>query len=142
MFCIDSLSDPQFQSLNRRGITSPERPRLFALDALTGKVAWSTNEEVFGTFLNYSRDHDILLQAGSAYRDRAKDEAKSGMVAYRGTNGSIKWQDRKRNYGGPCLLWRDKIITNGGMVLKWISSLVEQPVGVQADVWLQHGGWQ
>ena len=69
---------------------------------------------MFGTFLNYSRDHDVLLQAGSAYRDRAKDEAGKGMVAYRASDGKMLWQDLSKEYNGPCLLLRDRIITNGG----------------------------
>ena len=63
--------------------------------------------------MNYSREHDVLLQAGSSYRDRAEDEVGTGMVAYRGSTGDVLWQDLKLTYNGPCLLWRDKIITNG-----------------------------
>jgi hypothetical protein len=55
----------------------------------------------------------VLLQAGSAYRDRASDEVGEGMVAYNGTTGEVLWKDLKLTYNGPCLLWRDKIITNG-----------------------------
>ncbi len=113
IYCIDSMSDVQFQTLQRRGLKPPTKPRLFALNAATGEVIWSTNEDVFGTFLNYSREHDILLQAGSAYRDRAKDEASAGMVAYRGQDGNVLWKELSQKYSGPCLLWRDKIITNG-----------------------------
>ena len=72
------------------------------------------SENVFGTFLNYSAEHDILLQAGSKYRDRAEDDIGKGMMALRGTTGEVAWHDRELNYGGPCLLWRDRIITNGG----------------------------
>ena len=32
----------------------------------TGRELWSTAEDVFGTFLGYSAEHDVLLQAGSA----------------------------------------------------------------------------
>ncbi|MCA9072451.1 MAG: PQQ-binding-like beta-propeller repeat protein, partial [Planctomycetaceae bacterium] len=71
IFCIDSLSPDQLQTLKRRGIQATDQPRLLALDAQTGRVIWSTTENVFGTFLNYSSEHDVLLQAGSAYRDRA-----------------------------------------------------------------------
>ena len=63
------------------------RPRLLALEVRSGKEVWSSGEDVFGTFLNYSSEHDILLQAGSAYRDRADDEVDTGMVAYRGADG-------------------------------------------------------
>jgi len=114
IFCIDSMSGLQRQALNRRGIKSDEKPRLLALDAATGKELWSIDENVFGTFLNYSRKHGVLLQAGSAYRDRAKDEADKGMVAYRAHDGKVLWNDLSKEYQGPCLLLRDKIITNGG----------------------------
>ena len=114
IFCIDSMSEKQRQTLIRRGITSDEKPRLLALDASTGEELWSTDQDVFGTFLNYSRDHDVLLQAGSSYRDRAKDEADKGMVAYRASDGRVLWKDLAKDYDGPCLLVRDKIITNGG----------------------------
>lgn len=113
IFCIDSLSPDQLQTLKRRGIQATGEPRLLALDAQTGRVIWSTTENVFGTFLNYSTEYDVLLQAGSAYRDRASDEVGTGMVAYRGSTGDVLWQDLKLSYNGPCLLWKDKIITNG-----------------------------
>ena len=114
VFCIDGMSAAKLETLKRRGIKPPGEPRLLALDLQTGKEIWSTNKDVFGTFLNYSSEHDVLLQAGSPYRDRAKDEAGKGMVAYRGADGQVLWQDLEKSYGGPCLLWRDKIITNGG----------------------------
>jgi outer membrane protein assembly factor BamB len=113
VFCIDGLSPSKIQLLKRRGIKSTAKATLLALDANTGKVLWSTDENVFGTFLNYSQQHDVLLQAGSAYRDRAKDEVSRGMVAYRGKDGKVLWKDLDLRYGGPCLLWKDKIITNG-----------------------------
>ena len=113
VFCIDSLSPEQFDQLKRRGLNAADEPRLLALDARTGEELWSTTEDVFGTFLNYSAEHDVLLQAGSAYRDRAADEVGTGMVAYRGSTGEVLWKDLKLTYNGPCLLWRDKVITNG-----------------------------
>lgn len=114
IFCIDSMSDLQLQTLQRRGLKPPTKPRLLALDTASGEIVWSTNDDVFGTFLNYSREHDVLLQAGSAYRDRAKDEVVAGMVAYRGNDGTVLWKDLSQKHSGPCLLWRDRIITNGG----------------------------
>ncbi|GAF88214.1 unnamed protein product, partial [marine sediment metagenome] len=35
------------------------------------------------------------------------------MVAYRGKDGTVLWQDPELEYCGPCLLHHDKIITNG-----------------------------
>ncbi len=113
VFCIDSLSQSQYQQLKRRGINVAGEARLLCLDSKTGREIWSTTKNVFGTFLNYSAEHDVLLQAGSAYRDRASDEAGTGMIAYRGKTGAVIWEDLSLSYNGPCLIWKDKIITNG-----------------------------
>jgi outer membrane protein assembly factor BamB len=114
LFCIDGMSTRKLDSLRRRGLDANRKAKLYALDAQTGKELWSTDEDVFGTFLNYSVAYGVLVQAGSAYRDRAKDEAGSGIVAYQGNSGKVLWKNLSLSHGGPCLLWRDKIITNGG----------------------------
>ncbi len=114
VFCIDSLTDAQLNALRRRGIDTTREPVLYALNLADGRVAWRETEAVFGTFLSYSADHDLVLQAGSAYRDRAKDETDRGMAAFRGRDGEVLWHNKDVSYGGPCLLWRDQVLTNGG----------------------------
>ena len=113
VFCIDSLTNAQQSALERRGIKLQGQPSLLALDAKTGDKIWSTQENIFGTFLNYSVENDILLQGGSSYRDRARDEINRGIVAYRGKDGKVLWKNSSLSYSGPCLLWHDKILTNG-----------------------------
>jgi outer membrane protein assembly factor BamB len=114
VFCIDALSPSARDQDRRLGRQRPDyQPRLLALDARTGRELWSTGDDVFGTFLNYSAEHDVLLQAGSASRDRAEDEAKTGMVAYRGADGTVLWKDLQRECKGPCMLYHDTIITQG-----------------------------
>jgi len=113
VFVIDSLTDAKRKALSRRGIALPGKPALYALDIKTGAVAWQTDQNIFGTFLNYSAAHDLLLQAGSAFRDRADDEIGKGMVAYHGRDGAIRWANHDDNYHGPCLLMKDRILTNG-----------------------------
>ncbi len=113
IYCIDRLTEKKEKLLARRGLEFKGEPVLYALDLETGEVVWERREDVFGTFLNYSREHDALLQAGSAYRDRAKDETGRGMMVLRGRDGRLIWHDEDIEYGGPCLLWRDKILTNG-----------------------------
>ncbi len=112
LFCIDSLSEAKRKQVERRGITATHTPTLLALDLTTGTVRWKKEEGVFGTFLSYSREHDILLQAGSKGRDRARDESGTGMTAYRGKDGTQLWAN-STSYGGPCLLWKNRILTNG-----------------------------
>lgn len=113
-FCIDAMSPRKRAYLKRRGYDPSGTPQLLALDARTGRVAWSTTADVFGTWLGYSEEHDVLLQAGSPFRDRAKDEVAQGMIAYRGADGTVLWRDIGIKYYGPPVLWRDLIVTNGG----------------------------
>ena len=113
VFVIDSLTEARLKAMRRRGLKPKGKPVLYALDINNGNLRWQTDENVFGTFLNYSTEHDLLLQAGSAYRDRAKDDIGQGMVAYRGRDGKILWANKDLSYNGPCLLMKDKIITNG-----------------------------
>jgi outer membrane protein assembly factor BamB len=113
VFCIDAFSKGQLPDSKAVIGKSNALPTLHALDLTTGRELWTTTANVFGTFLNYSAEHDILLQAGSRYRDRAKDEVGQGMVAYRGRTGEVIWENLEVNYGGPCLLWHDRVITNG-----------------------------
>jgi len=112
VFCIDGLSRHKQQTLKRRGTTISQLPqKLAAIDVRTGREVWSTTEDVFGTFLSYSAQHDVLLQAGSAYRDRAADESDVGMVAYRGRDGKVIWKNLTLKYGGPCMLLGEMIVT-------------------------------
>jgi outer membrane protein assembly factor BamB len=114
LFCIDRLTEERLAALRRRGRVPTGAPVLYSFDLATGTTIWKTEKNVFGTFLNYNETHDTLIQAGSSYRDRAKDEVNTGMIAYRGTDGEALWTKRDFVHGGPCLLWKDLILTNGG----------------------------
>ena len=129
IFCIDKLTDERFAYLNRRGLQLEGTPTMYALDLQTGKVLWKHTENVFGTFLNYSAEHDLVLQAGSKYRDRAGDEIGRGMMVVRGKDGQIAWHKPDLEYGGPCLLWHDQILTNGAGGFS-ISLLDGSPTGI------------
>ncbi len=115
VFCIDGMSTAKLAYFKRRGLDFEKEHRLYALDAWTGELLWKTNEGVFGTWLGYSVEHDVLLQAGSRSRDRARDEADKGMAAYRGSDGEVLWRIDD-SYKGPPILYRDWVITqnNGG----------------------------
>src|SRR5690606_6374898 len=64
LFLIDRLSEEALKLLDRRGQEREDTPRLCALDLDTGAPLWSTTENVFGTWLSYSAEYDVLLQAG------------------------------------------------------------------------------
>jgi len=112
VFCIDRPGSAKRDALRRQLQPVAGASALYALDAATGKVLWQADKDVFGTWLGYSAEHDVLLQAGSASTDRAYDEAKNGMIVYRAADGQVVWKDLELAYNGPCMLRHDTIITN------------------------------
>jgi outer membrane protein assembly factor BamB len=112
VFAIDMLPDAVLALLRRRGEVPSVGPRLLALDVRTGQIAWSTDRNVFGTWLGYSAAHDILLQAGRPSRDMLRDEPGNRMIAHRGATGDVVW-DKDHRYSGPCMLHGETIITQG-----------------------------
>ncbi|HUS47053.1 MAG TPA: PQQ-binding-like beta-propeller repeat protein [Phycisphaerae bacterium] len=113
LFCIDRLGDAKIAYLARRGVKFPQSPTLYALDLQTGREVWKTDKHVFGTWLGYSEEHDVLLQGGSRAGDRGYDEAGAGMVAYKGNTGTVLWE-RPDAYSGPPIITHDLIITQTG----------------------------
>jgi outer membrane protein assembly factor BamB len=113
VFCIDGMSTAKLAYLKRRGLDFKKARTLYALDADTGETLWKNNEGIFGTWLGYSAEHDVLLQAGSRSGDRARDEADKGMVAFRGSDGKVLWRTDDK-YKGPPILYHDWVITQTG----------------------------
>ncbi|MDB5172140.1 MAG: outer rane biosis protein, partial [Phycisphaerales bacterium] len=66
--------------------------RLCAFDLETGREIWRDSVGVFGTWLSYSSEHDVLVESGRSNRDSLGDEAR-GMRAYRGNDGAVLWFD-------------------------------------------------
>jgi outer membrane protein assembly factor BamB len=116
VFCIDRPRVPRgILEENERGEARPVRgSRLLVFDAATGKKAWSTDKDVFGTWLAYSKKHNLLLEAGRASRDMLWDEPDSRMTVYKADSGKVVWDkrwDRGGGYRGPCMLHGDTILT-------------------------------
>ena len=110
VFCIDGLSEARLRILRFRGLEAKAEPTLYALDARTGRVLWNVDKDVKGTWLGYSEAHDVLLVAGSSSRDRALDETRVGMAAYRDRDGKRLWTSGE-SYEGPCMIHGSRIIT-------------------------------
>jgi hypothetical protein len=103
VFCIDRVP----RELVRVG-ESVDQPvdasaRLTAFDLYTGKPVWSTDENVFGTWLAYSAEHKLLVQAGRRSRDMLVDEVGTRMIAYEADTGRVVW-DRRMVYYAPIML--------------------------------------
>jgi outer membrane protein assembly factor BamB len=112
IYCLDKLPQSAEDRLKRRGAAAPSDYRIAAFDVRTGKSLWEEQGNIFGTWLGYSKQHDVLLHAGAKATDRLKDEVGQGMTAYRGASGEILWQDLKRQYTGPCILHNELIFTS------------------------------
>lgn len=110
VYCIDRLSGAQVSRLKRRGEESPHKPRLLALDLQTGQPLWSTEENVFGTWLSYSAERDVLVEAGRSARDTLLDEPK-GMRAYAAAEGRVLWDNK--SHSGPAMLHGEQILMAG-----------------------------
>ncbi|MDB5320909.1 MAG: outer rane biosis protein [Phycisphaerales bacterium] len=72
----------------------PPKGILRAFTLANGRELWRTDEDVFGTYLSYSAEHDILMESGRKGRDTLKDEP-TGMRAYRAATGKALWYDDK-----------------------------------------------
>lgn len=107
LYCIDRPSGMLLARLKRRGEQPRDPARLLVLDLETGREIWSTDEDVFGTWLSYSEEHDVLVEAGMRTRDTLSDEA-AGMRAWQAGDGRVLWNER---YNGPAILHHRRVLT-------------------------------
>ena len=112
IYCLDKYPSHIEEAMRRRGKPLPSSYRIVAVDYLTGKVKWEVAEGVFGTWLGYSEQHDMLLHAGAQASDRLTTETGRGMTVLRAADGSVQWKNETLAYSGPCILHNDLIITN------------------------------
>ena len=111
LFCIDALPKTALAAIRRRGESIEHAPVLFALDVRTGDELWRKTKDVFGTWLGYSREHDVLLQSGRGSSDMVDGESIERMMAYRAARGTVLWDKPIRHFG-PCMLHGETIYLN------------------------------
>jgi len=143
IYLLDKLPKRVEDQYRRRGTEAPAA-RLLTIDARTGAPVWSLEENVFGTWLSYSEEHDLLLQAGAAASDRSPDEVSRGLTVHQAGDGSTRWSNSSLSYAGPCILHGETLITNttsykesqGAFHLRDGSPItVEDPVTGQSLPW-------
>jgi hypothetical protein len=101
LYCIDRLPQSELAKLKRRGVESDQPPRVLALDLQTGEEIWASDEAVFGTWLSYSPEHDVLVEAGRPGRDVLRDEAR-GIRVRQAANGELLWYNDV--FSGPVMI--------------------------------------
>jgi hypothetical protein len=117
LYIIDGFSERLVELLERRGLIQDEKPELLALDLQNGQKVWHTNNEIFGTWLGYYEDKDILLQGGRRGQrvltewvlPQPEDEPGDRLIAHSGLSGDIIWES-KHPYSGPLGLHPEMII--------------------------------
>ena len=110
LFVIDGLSPGARELLQRRGVEVEDDSVLLAFDIENGRELWRKDEDVFGTWLGYYEEYDILIQGGRhGARGVPPDEPRDRMNAHQGQSGEKIWEYRER-YTGPVGLHPDRII--------------------------------
>ena len=149
LFCIDSQPKVVISEMKRRGKQIPSDEVLFALDIRSGKTIWSRTADVFGTWLGYSRVHDLLLQSGRFSQDMVHGEARDRMIVHRAATGQVVWDKPNKHYG-PCMLHGETIylsamnMKRGGSAVSLLTGepkTYEHPLTGERIRWLYDRGY-
>ncbi|UCG33691.1 MAG: PQQ-binding-like beta-propeller repeat protein, partial [Phycisphaerales bacterium] len=104
IFCIDRLPQTFAGDAQRRGKAPDGKPRLIACDVRSGKEIWSLSEDVVGTWMSYSEEHDILIQG--------PDWGKDQLSAHRGKDGGLLWRKQIGAYTPVAFIHYDQLIVH------------------------------
>jgi len=79
----------------RRGVPDPGDVHppgtLVALDATDGSLLWKSDDDIFGTVLVLSEEHDTLLMCYQDWRFKLASELGGRMAAFDARNGRRRW---------------------------------------------------
>ncbi len=91
LYLIDGLSENALEQRARRGRRPDRSSTIMALDLATGEERWGHDSDVFGTFLMYVADHDMLIEGGSVDLRRPLEDEPRHLAARCGATGEIVW---------------------------------------------------
>jgi outer membrane protein assembly factor BamB len=111
LYAIDRASGDLSIFLKRKASGGQSPARLLALDLPTGRLLWSNASDVFGTWLSYSGQREILMEAGRVARDTLTDEPR-GMRAWQAGTGKILWTNKQ--FAGPAMIHGDRVLYQNG----------------------------
>ncbi|TKG91506.1 hypothetical protein EYV94_20995 [Puteibacter caeruleilacunae] len=109
LYMLDKMPTSMLNLLSRRGIELDGDFSITAYDIATGDTIWQNKTDVFGSWLSYSKEHDILLQATRPSRDMVDGELGERIIAHRASDGKVLW-DKKIKYGNPPIIHGERII--------------------------------
>jgi len=110
LFCLDKLPQYLETKLKRRGENQPEGSRLLCLNINSGEKLFEETNNIFGTWLGYSSEHKLLLQATRPSSDMLTGEDGKRMMVYKIPTKEIIW-DKAISYSNPPIISNDKIYT-------------------------------
>ncbi|HLP71878.1 MAG TPA: PQQ-binding-like beta-propeller repeat protein, partial [Bacteroidales bacterium] len=126
LYCIDKYPQNLETRLRRRGAEIPKGSRLLYLDMSTGNKIHEETKDIFGTWLGYSSEYKLLLEANRPSRDMLNGESGKRMRVYKTGTKEVLW-DKNVNYNNPPIIANDKIYSEGeGFYLLTGESLMEK----------------
>ncbi len=72
IYCLDRNPSEIENAMRRRGLAMPDSYRILCLNYRTGETLWEVKHGIFGSWLGYSAQHDLLLQAGASQRSASR----------------------------------------------------------------------
>jgi len=134
LFCLDKLPQNLETKLKRRGLPQPTGSRMLYMDIKTGDIIFEDTSNVFGSWLGYSSEHALLLQANRPSRDMLSGEVGERMIVYNVHSKEILW-DKELIYTNPPIISGEKIYSDGmGFSLMTGDPLYEKDVITGEDV--------
>jgi len=112
LFCLDKYPQSLETKLKRRGEALPAGSRMLYLDVKTGEKLFEDTINIFGSWLGYSSEYRLLLQANRPSRDMLSGEDGERMIVYNIDTREPLW-DKPITYFNPPILSGDKIYTVG-----------------------------
>ncbi len=136
IYLLDKLPAAMLNLLARRGIELEGDFSLTALNIETGDTIWQNKTDVFGSWLSYSKEFDIVLQATRPSRDMVSGEPGERMIAHRASDGKIIW-DKKIEYNNPPIIHGEKIIVENHAFSLKTGEIIDRvdPITGEKVVW-------
>jgi outer membrane protein assembly factor BamB len=96
MYFIDGPQVSGDRTRSAKAETSPEAatkaaPLLIALDINDGEIAWESSDNIYGTMLAMSEEHDMLLMSYQDTRFKLASEIGGRMAGLRASDGKQLW---------------------------------------------------